>query len=257
MQKAIIQSIILIFFILPRLYSQNRGLPFQVSAAFGPAFPVGNFGKAGIDSLTKQSEAKTGPALIVSFAYQIKNSHFGFGITGAWQQNSVNGNALAKAMATSYPPGTQVFASSNSWHIWKLLAGPLMNFPLTHTGKLSFECGVAAGVLKTTLPGLIFNYANINNAVFTFSNPKTRLSSFCYQANAGIDYRLTRVISLNGNIIFSHADPVDHLLHYSLNPAPSTLNLASGPLDVWSTNPEKHIYPISTVTACIGISYEF
>jgi hypothetical protein len=111
---------LILYFLLaiPKLYSQE--LPFTISAAFGSSFPVGKFEQSPSDNPSRQSAAEPGIAATAALSYQFRHSHFGVLLIGGWQQHTVDGAAIAKTiMAVS--PAEQIYAGSNSWHIWKLM----------------------------------------------------------------------------------------------------------------------------------------
>ena len=131
-QKAFPYLVLLFLLSVPKLYSQNTGLPFKASIAFGPSFPVGKFTNTSLDTgfLQRQSAAMPGPSVTFSFSYKFKNSHFGVEIMGGWQQNDVDDSAIARSMSGNMPPGSEVVVRSDNWHIWKLLVGPIFEIPL-------------------------------------------------------------------------------------------------------------------------------
>ncbi len=233
--------------LLSNTYSQNNALPFKAAVAIGPSFPVGKFSKTTPDSNTTQSAAKPGPLVTVSIAYQFKKSSFGVEILGGWQQNNVNDLAIARDMARRMPVGTETLVKTGNWHVWKILAGPIFEIPLAKNGKTSFQCETLGGVLKTTIPSFAF--------VEIYNNPPSFYSAgigevplavtFCYQIDAGIQYRITRFLSLSGNLGFMHATSVYSYTKY-LDPPYYQM-----PVHV------SQSYPISTINLLVGLAYAF
>jgi hypothetical protein len=247
MKKTLIHFIVFFLLATPKLHSQKIDQQFKATFVFGPSFPVGNFGRSIPDSGAIQSAAKPGPAVALSFSYRFKHSHFGVEVMVGWQQNNVNDTVLAQSMSGFYPPGSQIIVKSDNWHIWKFLAGPVIEIPLTPNGKTSLEFGVVAGILKTTIPGYEFRviYAGMNRVDFASRGPISLPVVFCYQVNAGLNYRITRNLLLNGNISFMHAAPV-HAYTYYLDPPYFTMPVHA-----------SQTYPISSLNVLVGIAYMF
>jgi hypothetical protein len=245
MKKGLIHFLVFFLVAAPEVYSQDSDQQFKAAIVFGPAFPVGNFGRSSQDSGAMQSAAKPGPSATFSFSFRLKHSHFGMEIIAGWQQNNVNDPALARSISGFYPPDSQIAVNSDNWHVWKFLAGPVMEVPLTASGKTSFEFGVVAGVLKTTIPGYEFRvvYPDMNQVEFASRGPVSIPVAFCYQVNAGINYRITHSLFLKGNLSFAHAAAV-HTFTYYLDPPYFTM-----PVNASQT------YPISSLNIQVGIAY--
>jgi opacity protein-like surface antigen len=235
----------------PKLYAQDRR--YSLSAAFGPSFPVGKFEQAGTDLPSKQSAAEPGISATIGLNYQLNHSRFGLSLTAGWQQYRVDGEAIAKTV-TRTSPDEQVYASSYSWHIWKLLLGPSYQIPVGKDGKLNFQFGVSGGMMRTTLPGSGEQLTYTNSAASYFNNPQTKLASFCYQANAGLDLRVTNSLSLTGNLLFFHADPSNMVYNST---GPTDIYLYTGPGPTGTVAKAKISYPISTIDFMVGISFRF
>jgi len=235
-----------IFFILatPKLYSQNSDRQFKVTIDGGLSFPVGKFGSSAFNPATSQNAAKPGPAAAFTLAYRLKNSHFGLKIIAGWQQNNVNNTAIARSMFDFYPSGSQIGAKSDNWHIWKWMAGPTIETPLSTNGKVSLEFNAVAGILKTKIPGYKYTviYPDQNTVEFEARAPISLAASFCYQVSACLNYRITRSLFLNGDLSFMHSAPV-HVFTYYLGP--------NYPMPVIISQ----TYPISSVNLLVGIGY--
>lgn len=235
-----------IFFILaaPKLYSQNADRQFKVTIDGGLSFPVGKFGSSAFNTEKSQNAAKPGPAATFALAYRFKNSHFGLKIMAGWQQNSVNNTAIAKSMHDFYPDGSQISANSDKWHIWKWMAGPTIETPLSANGKVSLEFNAVAGIVKTKIPRFeyIVVYPYQNTVEFEGRAPVSLAASFCYQVSASLNYRITRSVFLNGDLSFMHSAP-SHIYTYYLGP-----NFPQ-PVIIGQT------YPISSVNLLVGVGY--
>ncbi len=168
-------------------------------------------------------------------------------IMGSWQQNNVNDLAIARSLAGNMPSGSEIVVKTDNWHIWKLLAGPTFEIPFKQKGKTSIEFGVLGGILKTTIPGFESGefYDNPPMAFIEGIGKIPLPTTFCYQANAGINYQITRILFVTGNLSFMHAVPV-HSFTYYLDPPYFTM-----PVHVNQT------YPISSLNLLVGIAYTF
>jgi hypothetical protein len=247
LQKTHIFFILCFFLTICKTCAQNADLPYKAAISVGPSFPVGKFSNTVPDSSTLPSAAKPGPLVTVSFSYTFKHSFFGVRILGGWQQNNVNDLAIARYMATQLPSGSEIGVKTDNWHIWKILAGPTFDVPVTKNGKTNFECDILGGVLKTTIPGseIAVTYGNPPMA-FAESVSKTPLPvSFCYQIDAGLNYRITQSLLLTGNLGFMHSTPV-HSFTYYLDPPYYTM-------PVHGSQP----FPISSLNLLVGIAYVF
>jgi hypothetical protein len=230
-----------------RTYSQNTDLPFKAAISVGPSFPVGKFSSTVPDSSSFPSAAKPGPLITVSFSYKFRHSLFGVRILGGWQQNNVNDLAIARHLADGMPVGSEIGVKTDNWHIWKILAGPTFEVPFTKNRKTSFECSVLGGVLKTTIPGYEIGatYGNPPTAIFESVSKIPLPASFCYQIDAGINYRITPSLLLTGNLGFMHATPVHSFTEYLDPPYYQMPFHVSQP------------YPVSTINLLVGIAYLF
>ncbi len=230
-----------------KTYSQNTDLPFKAAISVGPSFPIGKFSNTVPDSSTFPSAAKPGPSVTVSFSYGFQHSHFGVEILGGWQQNNVNDLAIARDLAQGLPAGTETWEKAGNWHIWKFLAGPTFEIPLIKNGKASFEGGVLGGILKTTVPNYVSEAYFSNPTIYTVNGvSKIPLAAaFCYQIDAGINYRITQSLSLNANLGFMHATPTHSFTEYLDPPYYQMPFHVSQP------------YPVSTINLLVGAAYLF
>jgi opacity protein-like surface antigen len=233
------------------LKAQTPVVPWKISAAFGGSLPLGNFARAGTDSVTNQSAAKMGIAINGTISYQFNRSPFYIMLTGGWQQHKTDGKAIARALTT--PGLEEVYAGTNSWHIWKILAGPGIRVPIGQKNRLGFEGGVAAGIVKTTIPDSWDAVVLYNNVIDNYSSGKIKLTGFCYQANAGLSYALTKSLSVGAHFECMHANPKHTAMEY----IPPGQVYDNGQAPVPASKNVTRDYPISTFNALIGIGWSF
>jgi hypothetical protein len=249
LQKTGLHFILCFLFSIGKIYSQKTELPFKVALSAGASFPVGKFSDTAPDSsfTQKQSAAKPGPLVTLSLSYTFKHSPYGVELLGGWQQNNVNDLAIARSLAGYLPPGSEIAVGSDNWHIWKILAGPTIQIPLTQKGKTSLAFGVLGGILKTTVPGYESStyYGNPPIATFESFSKIPLPAAFCYQLNAGVNYPVSKAFLLTANLNFMHAAPV-HSYTYYLDPPYFTMPVHA-----------SQSYPISTLNLLVGIAYVF
>jgi hypothetical protein len=239
-------TLISIFLLLaiPRLYSQNQDPSIEAGISIGPSFPMGKFSSTATDSNSIHSAANPGLAIQLSFSFPFKHSHFGLGFITSWQQNSVNTSHFEQNFQTRFPNSDRINVQIDYWHIWRFLAGPVWNIPVLKNGKTRFACGIEAGLLKTSIPtsSVEIYYSGILQTYMRVDSRDLPVA-FCYQVHAGIDYSLSRTLSLTGVVNFSHADPA-YTYTYYLDP----------PVDSYAVY-SKRIYSISSLNILLGIAY--
>ena len=246
MRKNFIYCTIYLLLIIPKLYSQSPDQQFKVTLVVGASFPVGNFGRVPQNSGATQGAAKTGPSVDFSLSYHLKKSLFGIEILAGWQQNNVDNAALEQSLKDFLPVGSQVMVKSDNWHIWKFLAGPTIELPLKLNGKTSLDLGILAGVFKTTIPGYQYGAISPDQSYGEFVSwaPVSIPLAFCYQLNAGINYRINYSLYLYGMLSFMHANAVHNFTFY-LDPPYFTMPVKT-----------SQSYPISSLNLMLGISYK-
>jgi hypothetical protein len=244
-----------VLLLLNSTYSQNTELPFKAAIAIGPSFPVGKFNETTVDSSTINNAVNPGPSITASFSYHFKYSFFGVEILGGMQGNTVNVGAIAQKMAEGLPDGSEVSVKSYNWHIWKVLAGPTFEIPFSKNKRTSFVIDLLGGILKTSIPGYEYGSTFTNPSMAFLTNPPMAFfaevskiplpTSFCYQADAGIEHSFTKSWSIFGNLGFTHASPVYSYTIY---------------LDPTNFQEPVHMsrkYPISTINLLVGVGYAF
>lgn len=229
------------------LYSQTSEPLFRAGISVGPAFPIGKFGSTSTDSGSVGNGAsKIGLAVQISLSYPIRHSQFAIILIAGWQENAINLGPAEKSLIQAFPNSTHIDMQSGVRNIWKFLAGPEWNIPVSADGRIRFRSALAAGILKTSLPwssvaidygGMGFQYGKIES----FSLPAV----FCYQIQSEIGYRLNARMELTGDINFSHATP-KHQYDFYLDPPVNSMPVH------YSAS-----YPISSLNVLFGIAYKF
>lgn len=214
----------------------------------GPSFPVGNFGNTNWDSIPGRSGAAPGIAAELGLQYTLKNHHIGIGLVLGWQENGGNTARVKDGLLIYNPDPNQIRVQMDHWSVWKILAGPEFNWPLSIHSKFRIETGVEAGILKTSIPAYSYQvyFADTHDwsAVGNISSV-TLPASFCYQVHVGMEYRLNYNILLKADANYSHAE--SSVQQYQ-NGFPPNANFAVT---------KKYSYPVSSMNILFGLVYEF
>jgi hypothetical protein len=220
----------------------------RTSLVMGPSFPVGNFGNTNWDSIPGRSGATPGIAAELGFQYALKNPHIRIGLVLGWQENGGNTSPVKDGLLIYNPDPNQIRVQMDHWSVWKILAGPEFNWPISLHSKFRIESGVEAGILKTSIPAYSYqvyfadthDWSAVGN-IGSVSLP----ASFCYQFHAGMEYRLNHSILLKADANYSHAESSVQQYQYGF---PPNANFAVM---------KKYSYPISSVNILIGFAFEF
>jgi hypothetical protein len=236
--------VIFIFFLgtIPAV-SQNTDSKFSAEISFGASFPVGKFA----DKSNYQDTgsylpgwAKTGPAIQLSFDYQIKKS-YGLSLVFGGQENIQDANSLIdnyKRYAHNLSDSIYYEANVQHWQIGKILAGGFITMPLAKSGNLFLRPKLLIGALKTSVPGYSVSVYQIMNGAYY---PSAYGSVIPYSLN----YKLNSRIYLTANLNYFHASPSRSYTLYSFATSPPS----SKYYDVQ--------YPISSFNLMIGAGFKF
>src|ERR1700689_2327924 len=207
MRKLILILSAVIFF-ATTLYSQNSRWSIDVGA--GAAIPTGKFGSKNIyDSAA--SFANLGPAINISLDYKL-TKYFGLTFLLTGQQNNVDMKTIDEKWEEASTQKTLINASSNNWHIGKIMTAGFISLPLDKNEKIYFTTRIMAGVLKTN--GLKFSLFQTNNLTDSFylsdpptssyiSEKKSLNWAFVYLAGVGLKYNVNKKIYLLSTFDYS------------------------------------------------------
>lgn len=238
---------VLIFFALivsSNAIGQRSDSSFTFTLAVGPSIPLGSFGDKSIDSAAGNGWADIGFAIQGTLHYQFKKSPFGLGLVFGWQENQRNSATLKEIFNSSIPSGGHISANAGSWSVLKLLAGPTFQIPISRDKKIIFTAGLSAGVLKTSIPGWSFSaYSSSSLAESAVSSAIPLPAAFCYQVNAGLEYRIGKTILLSGSFNFSQASPTWNYTFYGFPPSPTGIQI-------------HQAYHVSTLNILFGVTFE-
>ena len=251
-----ISLLALVFFSIARTQAQStppkKDRKFFAGLSLGPSFPTGKFANKNFNDTTA-GLAQAGPSLNVSAGYMFTRS-VGVVVYVGGQENKQDAGAIARSLKEAHGDTVSTGAWTNNWKIARIMAGGIFKWPVGE--KFFFQAKGLLGLLKTSLPGYsygigqvipnIYNPSNYNEIGVTAKIPLNW--AFCYQANAGLGWKLSKRISLTGDISYYHADTKHHFDHY-LRFNPNGTFYDSGPWDLK--------YAISSVNLAAGAEITF
>jgi hypothetical protein len=252
----IILSLLILSNLRAQVTTQSTTSPkehrFFAGLSLGPSFPAGKFANKNFNDTTA-GLARPGPSLSISAGYMFTRS-VGVVVSLGGQENKQDAGAIASSVKQANGDTVSTSAWTNSWKIARIMAGGIFKWPVG--GKFFFQAQGLVGVLKTSLPGYIYgigqaipNINNPSNYSIIASTAKTPLNwAFCYQANAGLGWRLTKRISLVGDISYSHAAPIHKYDHYLV------FTPGGG---FYDRGPWQRKYVISSVNLMAGAEIQF
>lgn len=234
--------------------SHKKAPKFFAGLSLGPSFPMGKFGSKNFAD-TAAGLAMVGPSLNISAGYMFTRM-VGAMILFGGQENKMDPNAITRWLDQKYGDTVGTYASTKYWKTGRILAGGVFKIPLAGEEKLFFQGKILAGMLKTTYPGYLYAYGRIIPNLNITSNYYAQLLSgpvpfdwtFCYQANAGLSWQLTKRIALTGDISYFHADPAHKYDHYLV------FNPGGAPID---HGPWQKKYEVASLNLMVGAEFHF
>ena len=204
--KSIIISIALLLCFVKNVYSQESRA-FLLGVSFGPSFPTGKLGSKSTSD-TGAGWAKTGITAHLSGTYQL-NKTVGISVVAGFGSNKEDEEAVRQALLKANPVLTNINASTGSWKMLTLLAGPALRLPLSHSGTVVFTAKATAGVCKTYVPGYHYS-AIISNppggVIGAEAGSVTKQSlplAFCYAIQPTLAFLLMKGVYLTGAVSYS------------------------------------------------------
>ena len=245
------KGIVIVFlylFTLPKLDAQKQEASFQGGISLGPAFPMGKFSSTISDSGNiSSSSARAGLAIQINMCYFFRHSDWGISFVAGWQENSINPGPTEQMMRRAFPNIDHINIQADAWNLWKFLAGPEWKIPASANSKIRFECGIGAGILKTSIPGISMSFYNDAQTFHGYEKiqPVSLPAAFCYQVHAGILYGVSPKLFLTGDLNFSHAAP-ERKYSFYLDPPVNSMPVKF-----------EETYPISSMNLLLGVAYKF
>lgn len=172
-----------------------------VEAAAGLAVPTGNFANMVWNENTPLSNAaglaKTGFDISIAGGWQAKKN-FSVMFAGGYSSHKQDAASFHNYLFNKYGNTTQAAIVTESWKVFKMMAGPSFNTVLSKDGRFIFRAKILAGASKTSIPGYKYQYSfidPISNLEHTGMANYTKLPLpwfFCWQASAGVKYKASK-----------------------------------------------------------------
>lgn len=251
--------LLLYFFCITHAQGQSpaptKDHKFFAGITLGPSFPMGKFANKNFADTTA-GLAMAGPSLSISAGYMITRS-IGITVLFGGQENKMDPASITHWLNQKYGDTVGTYVATKNWKTGRILAGGVFKLPLSKGEKLFLQGKILAGMLKTAYPGYTYGYGrvipNLNvlgNYSVIDSYPSISFDwAFCYQANAGVGYQLTRRIALTGDISYFHAAPKHKFDHYLVfNPSTNTFS---------DRGPWQMKYEVTSLNLMVGAEIRF
>ena len=193
--------LLILSFALVRAEAQEQFSHWSIGFSAGPSFPTGHFGSK--SNQDKSGYAATGFSAEVTGGYAF-NQSFGLALVAGEQKNKF----AIFSQNTAQP--VAINTHNHDWRITRILTGGVFTRPFTTRKKLFFQVRLLAGVLKTGIPGYSYDLVGLPGQPTPLHESAPDLSmpwAFCYQADAGLKWKLSHGISLVLNAGYSGAQP--------------------------------------------------
>jgi hypothetical protein len=175
---------------------------FVLSVNGGVSLPSGNFSKADYAD-PKSGFANSGGHFNITGTYYF-NKNFGVGVLVGY---SAFGHTGSKSLSDGYKEdsgtdSTTLYLKGNN-HSLNVLIGPYYRIPVGN--KFSIDLRVLGGYVNTHLAGFqVFYEDYTTNAM---SQEESSGGGFGFQAGAGVNYQLTKMIAIKANADYFSSKP--------------------------------------------------
>ncbi len=202
--KKIFPLLCIAILFLSRSQAQETFSRWSIGLSAGPSFPTGKFTDENTSDL-RSGYALTGVGAELTGGYRL-NPSFGLVAMAGWQENKQkipqqpynNPTILIDPYILVAPP------PSHTWNIVRLLTGISYAHPFSTHSRLSLQIRALGGLLKTSIPVVM-------NSIASTENSQTLPWTFCYQADAGLKWKLSSKFSLTTTAGYTESSPVSHV----------------------------------------------
>ena len=174
---------------------------FLLKFATGPTFPISEFAEKTFSNTHGDSAglAKTGIGIDVTFGYHVRKK-FGGAVLIGGSLNKQDKSSYENYLKKVYGNDAKTEATTHSWKILKLLAGPF--FETAFSKNIRFRITALAGTCKSTKPSFTMKATVGTNPANMFVTSSSREKvplkwAFAYQFNSGL------LFNANGKYFFS------------------------------------------------------
>jgi hypothetical protein len=199
--KKILPLLCIALLSLSRSQAQKTYSRWSIGLSAGPSFPTGKFAHKNTGEVGS-GYALTGVGAELTAGYRL-NRTFGLVAIAGWQENKqrIDQSLIVPGTGTLMvvpPPG-------HTWKIARLLTGVSYSYPFSTRSGPTLQIRVLGGLLKTSIPGVL-------NGFSITENPPALPWTFCYQADAGLKWKLSPRFSLTTTAGYTGSSPVSHVL---------------------------------------------
>ena len=193
---------------------------FGLDVKFGVAIPVGRFAEKNFSNApTEESPAglaQPGFSAAIDFLYYIKKTA-GVSLEVGTSSNKQDPAAFEEFVKKTYGADVTYEAVTNSWKIFKIMPGVFFIVPFSPSARSAIKFSLHAGACKTAVPEYELTMFDLSGIAFAGQGEDKRPLSwtFCYQADATVNYALNERIALLLSVGYFNANPK---YEYSYNP---------------------------------------
>jgi hypothetical protein len=206
-----------------------------IGFAFGPSFPIGEFGSSDInDSLA--GLAGTGAVFELNFGYRL-GKNFGIAATLRGQSNTVDKTAITNAFTILFFGGISANIEADNWSSGAYLAGLYTTVPTSSTNKISFDARLLIGIANVTSPKIKITITDMISSAWS-EQSSSSASAFGILIGAGLRFNVSEKIAILTNADFFTTNPefknvkittsAGDITYNNLSQTITTFNLSAG-----------------------------
>jgi hypothetical protein len=213
MPKVFLKIVLLIVMALP-LQGQRKDY-FYLTIEPGLSIPAGQYAQKDFDMPAPRQKvnglARPGYQFALSAGYRF-NKSVGVVLMAAYSSNKRDENLFEEYALFTLAPGSTASASSDRWHIYRLMTGLSMRGTISADKKLFIEGKMMVGLCKTKEPGYEISTTTPGNPLPSFTYLKVEdqklPASFCWQANTAVGYLLNEQLYLLFDLGYFDSKPI-------------------------------------------------
>ena len=219
--------LIVLFLMSTALQAQKQAPRYIGELSLGPSMPVGQFADKAYSLGSSDKEpsglATTGYAVNASVGYYVKKS-IGIMLTGGISVNPQTVDPYEEYYKNTISSTSTAKVKAHSWKAAKIMAGGFYSKPLGSSSKCLFVTKLTAGVCKTAVPAYSYSvYDQTGFPVMFGAVGKMQLPwAFCYQAGAGLQFKLNKMLHIVFDVSYFNAKPKKKLQYNPNFPSPGT-----------------------------------
>lgn len=224
-----LSGLLIVLLLIHTVLQAQKKAPRFISELYGgPCIPVGQFADKAYSLGSSDKEpsglATTGYAVNASVGYYVKKS-IGIMLTGGISVNPQSVDPYEEYYKQVISSTSTVAVKANKWKAVKIMAGGFYSRPIGSSSKCLLVTKLAAGVCKTAVPAYSYSiydqngFQSTSGAVDEIALPW----AFCYQAGAGVQLSLNRMLHIVFDVGYFNSKPKKKLRYNSDFPSPGTI----------------------------------